>query len=162
MLHDNCILCTLHDAGIGTLWLYTKWTICILRLVHDDHRPNAQFACYRYDYTVLVLFAQIACYGIGTIIFLIVTVSMEYHIIVLITCNFVFQRSIVSVWISFLLVSAVLFAVWVSIRVYRSLEVVGVTICHPFAISAASFELALGLLLESLPGTRIRLGPTYL
>ena len=60
---------------------------------------------------MLVLFAQIACYGFSTIIFLIVTVSMEYHIIVLIARNFVFQRSIVSVWISFLLVSAELFAV---------------------------------------------------
>ena len=82
----------------------------MLRLVHDDYRPNAQFACYRYEYMMLVLFAQLHVMGL-TIIFLIVTMNMEYHIKVLITRNFVFQRSIFSVLISFLLVSAELFAV---------------------------------------------------
>ena len=38
---------TLHDAGIGTWGLYTKWTNCMLQLVHDDYWPNAGFACYR-------------------------------------------------------------------------------------------------------------------
>ena len=73
----------------------------------------------------------IACYGIATIIFLIVTVNMEYSIIVLIARDIVFQTSIVSAWISFLLVSAELFAVCVSIHVNVSLEVVGCTICRP-------------------------------
>ena len=53
----------------------------------------------------------IACYVIGAITFLIVTVNMEYYIIVLIALEFVFKTSIVSAWISFLLVSAELFAV---------------------------------------------------
>ena len=35
------IVDTLHDAGIVTRWLNTKWTICMLQLIHDDHRPNA-------------------------------------------------------------------------------------------------------------------------
>ena len=42
------------------------------------------------------IICTIACYGIGTIIFLIVIVNMEYHIIVLITRYSVFQISIVS------------------------------------------------------------------
>ena len=80
----------------------------------------------------------VACYGIGTIIFLIVTVNMEYHIIVLIARDFVFQTSVVAAWIWFLLVSAELFAVWVSIRVNISLEVVGFTICRPLQLSDCS------------------------
>ena len=124
---------------VSKWWLYTKWTICMLQVwVHCDG-----------------IMCTIACYGMCTIIFLIVTVNMAYHIIVLISLNFVFQRSIISVWISFLLISVELFAVWVSIHVYRSLEVVSFTICHPFAIAAASFDLVLGLRLESSPGSHI-------
>ena len=68
---------------------------CMLQLlVHDDRK-----------------ICTIACSGIGTIIFQIVTVNMEYHIIVLIARYFVFQTLIVSAWIWFLLVSAELFAV---------------------------------------------------
>ena len=54
-------------------------------LVHDD--------CTRYwcQYMMIVPFAQIACYGTVTITFLIVTVNIEYHIIVLITRDFAFQ-----------------------------------------------------------------------
>ena len=45
---------------------------------------------------MIVPFAQIACYGTVTIIFLIVTVNMKYHIIVLIARDFAFQISVVS------------------------------------------------------------------
>ena len=45
---------------------------------------------------MVIPFAQVACYGIVTIIFLIVTVNMEYHIIGLIARDFAFQISIVS------------------------------------------------------------------
>ena len=56
MIHDNCIVYTLHDAGIGTWGSYTKWMICMLQVwVH--------YAC---------IICTIACYGIGRIIFLIV------------------------------------------------------------------------------------------
>ena len=44
----------------------------------------------------VVPFAQISCYGTVTIIFGILTVNMEYHIIVLIACDFAFQILIVS------------------------------------------------------------------
>ena len=37
MIHNNYIVYTLHDAGNGTCGLYTKWTICRLRLVHNDY-----------------------------------------------------------------------------------------------------------------------------
>ena len=48
---------------------------------------------------------------ISTIIFLIVIVDIEYHIVGLIARDYVFQTSIVSVWISFLFVSDKLFVV---------------------------------------------------
>ena len=37
MIHNNYIVYTLHDAGNGKCGLYTKWTICRLRLVHNDY-----------------------------------------------------------------------------------------------------------------------------
>ena len=64
------------------------------------------------------IICTIACNGIWTMIFLIVIVNTEYHIIVL---NSVFQISIVS---------AEYFAVWVSIRVPVALEFVCFTICR--------------------------------
>ena len=36
----------------------------MLQLIYDDHRPNAQFACYRYEYMMLVLFAQLPVMGL--------------------------------------------------------------------------------------------------
>ena len=55
---------------------------------------------------------------------------MEHHIVGLIARDFVFQTSVVSVCFSFLLVSAELYAVWVSIRVYVALEFVGFRNCR--------------------------------
>ena len=46
--------------------------------------------------STLLYHLHFACYGIGIIIFLIVTVNREYYIIVLIAPDFVFQTSIVS------------------------------------------------------------------
>ena len=95
---------------------------CILQvLVHDDCIPNA--LCKLED----------CCNNI-----LIVTVNMEYHIIVLIARDFVFLTSIVLEWIWFLLVSDELFAVWVSTHVNVSLEVVGFSICRPLQLSDCS------------------------
>ena len=37
-MNNNYIVYTLHDAGIGTCGLYTRWTICRLRLVPNDYR----------------------------------------------------------------------------------------------------------------------------
>ena len=37
----------------------------MLQLIHDDHRPNAQFPSYRYEYMMLVLFAQLHVMGLG-------------------------------------------------------------------------------------------------
>ena len=60
---------------VSTWWSYSKCTVCMLQVwVHDT-----------------CVICTIACYGNGTIIFLIVTVNMEYYIIVLITRNFVFR-----------------------------------------------------------------------
>ena len=38
----------------------------MLQLIPDDHRPNAQFACYRYEYMMLVLFARLHVTGVST------------------------------------------------------------------------------------------------
>ena len=106
---------------------------------------------------MIVPFAQLQVMGlIGTIIFLIVTVNMEYHIIVLIARDFVFQTSIGSVWISFLLVAAELFAILVSIHVNGSLEFVSSTICRPLQLpqQASTLDLACD--------SNLRLGPRYL
>ena len=62
---DNCIIDILHDAGVVTWWLNTKWMICMLQLIHDDHRPNAQFACYRCEYMMMVSFVQLHVMGLG-------------------------------------------------------------------------------------------------
>ena len=56
-----------------------------------------------HDLHVTGLYMMIFGHEISAIIFLIVTVNMEYHIVGLIARDFVFQTSIVSVWISFLL-----------------------------------------------------------
>ena len=64
LIHDNSIIDTLHDAGIVTWWLNTKLTICMFQLIHDEHRPNAQFACYRYENMMLVLFAWLHVMGL--------------------------------------------------------------------------------------------------
>ena len=45
--------------------------------------PNARFACYWLVHDDLTIWT-IESYGIGTIIFLIVTANIEYHIILLI------------------------------------------------------------------------------
>ena len=111
-------------------------------LVHDDYISNAELHLTGVS-TWWLYHLHFACYGIGTIIFLIVTVNREYPIIVLIARDFVFQTFIVSAWIWFLLVSAELFAVWVSIHVNVSLEVVCFTICCPLQLSDCSSIFAL-------------------
>ena len=69
-----------HVTNVSTCGLYTKCMICILQVgVH-----YAGIIC------------KIACYGIGTIMSLIVIVNMEYDIIVFIVCDLVFQIWIVS------------------------------------------------------------------
>ena len=50
---------------VNTWWSSAKCTICMLQLIHDDHWPNAQFACYMYEYMMLVLFAQLHVMGLG-------------------------------------------------------------------------------------------------
>ena len=52
-------------AGIVKWWLNTKWTICMLQLIDDDHRPNAQFACYMYEYMMLALPARLHVMWLG-------------------------------------------------------------------------------------------------
>ena len=47
-----------------TWGLFTKCMICMLWLVHDDYRPNAQFACFRCEY-MMVVFAQLHVMGSG-------------------------------------------------------------------------------------------------
>ena len=37
----------------------------MLQLLNDDHRPSAQFACYSYEYMMLVLFARLHVMGLG-------------------------------------------------------------------------------------------------
>ena len=113
---------------VASAWSCTMCSFCMLRLVHDD------FIC------------TIACYGIGTIIFLIVTVNMEYHIIVL---NYRFRpgfldiESFCCIWfISFLLFIAVVFFAWVQFMVSLGLENVQFFNC-PIAISIRLFDLDL-------------------
>ena len=82
--------------------LYTKCTICMLRLVHDG------------------VICAIVCYGIATIISPIVTVNMEYHIIVLYCLQLGFSdiNRFCCIWFfSFLLLIAVGFFVWVRFKV---------------------------------------------
>ena len=87
-----------HD-DYRTWELYTKCTICMLWLVHDVYRTWGLYTkcmicllrLVRHDYI-----CTIACYGTVTIIFLIVTVNMEYHIVVLIAHDFAFQILIIS------------------------------------------------------------------
>ena len=127
-------------TGVSTWGLYTKCTICMLQVLVLN------------DCTI----CTIARHGIGTIIFLIMTVNVEYHIIVRIARDFLFHTSIVSVWILFLLVSAELIAVWVSILVNVSLEFVGLTICRPLQLLLQASTLDLDC------DSNLRLGPTYL
>ena len=70
----------LHVSGVSSWWLSH---------LHKLHVPGVSTWC-------LYHFCTIACYGTVTIIFLIVTVNMEYHIIELIARDFAFQISIVS------------------------------------------------------------------
>ena len=147
-------------------------SLCMLQvLVHRGCIPNARLACYRLVHDEFTIWT-IEIYGIGTIIFLIVTVNNEYHIIVLIACDFVFQISVISIWISFLLVSAELFVVWVSIHVNIALEFVGFTICHPLQLVLQALTLDLywysNFRLWSWTGiwifnwdSDLHLGPTY-
>ena len=68
-----------HVTGVSTKGLYTKCMICMLWLVHEGYRT---YGLYYTKCTICMLhelvhcdgiICTIACYGIGTIIFLIVT-----------------------------------------------------------------------------------------
>ena len=72
-------------------------------------------------------------------IFLIVIVNPEYHIIVLIARYSVLQ----------------FFSRFCGVILQFAFKVEGFTICHPFAIAAASFDLVFGLKLESPAGMHI-------
>ena len=85
------------------------------------------------------IICTIACYGIRRIIFLIVIVNPEDNIIVLIARDSVLQFSSRFYWVV----------------LQFAFEVDGFTIWCPFAIAAASFDLVLGLKLESPLGTHI-------
>ena len=114
LVHDNSIKCPVHVTGVNTWGLYTKCTICMLGQMHDLHVTGVSTIC------------TIAGYGIGTIIFLIATVTLEYHIIVLIARDFVFRhRSFLYgfrffsfllsyLQLEFLSVSTYLLSLWVS------------------------------------------------
>ena len=105
MIYDDCIVDTLHDAGIVTWWLNTKWTICMLQLIMmiilqmcNLHVTGMSTCCLYYlHYCMLQMWVHddgiictIACNGIRAMIFLIVIVNPEYHIIVLIAHDSVF------------------------------------------------------------------------
>ena len=91
-----------HVTGVSTWGLYTKCTICMLRLVHEDYRTWGLYTkcmiCMLHVWVHCAgIICTIACYGIGTIkIFLIVIVNMEYDIIVFIAHDSVFQIWIIS------------------------------------------------------------------
>ena len=90
-----------HVTGVSTWGLYTKCTICMLWLVHEDYRTWRLYTkCMICMLQVWVhcdgIICTIACYGIITIIFLTVIVNIEYHIIVFIPRDSVFQIWIVS------------------------------------------------------------------
>ena len=68
---------------VDTRWWYAKCTICMLQMwVHDDH-----------------IICTIACHEIRTMMFLIVIVNQEYHIIVLIARDSVLQFSSRFCWV---------------------------------------------------------------
>ena len=105
----------------------------------------------------------IACYGVGKIIFLIVTVNMEYHIIVLITRDFVFLD--INHFCMDFFSSRFCWVIWsLSFYLCQHYHISWVGVFHnllSFAITAASFDL--GLLLESLTGTQFcRLQAIYI
>ena len=94
-------LYNVHVTGVSTCGLYTKWTICMLWLVHEDYRTWRLYTkcmiCMLQVWVRYGIICTIACYETGTIIFLTVIVNMEYHIIVFIPHDSVFQIWIVSV-----------------------------------------------------------------
>ena len=116
LLHMKYTRCTCHvkvsayinDVVVST-WKYTICSLCMFQLVHDDYRTWGLYTkCTICMLWLLVhdgFICTIACYGIGSIIFLIVTVNVEY-IIVVTTCHSVFQILIVLLHLV-LLVSAV-------------------------------------------------------
>ena len=133
------------------------------RLVHDD--------CTKCTLHVtgvstwwLYHFCTIACYGTVTIIFLIVTVNMEYHIIVLIARDFAFQISFISAefgfsrfcWVS----CSLCFFAWVRFKVRWSWR-----ICNSLTVQSRlrhksltwtqnlNLDSNLQLVLESSTGT---------
>ena len=94
-------LYNVHVTGISTRGFHTKCMVCMLRLVHEDYRTWELYTnCTSCMLQVWVncdhIICTIACYGIGTIIFLIVIVNMEYDIIVFIARDSMFQIWIVS------------------------------------------------------------------
>ena len=127
-----------HVTGVSTWGFYMKCMICKLRLVHKNYLYN----CMSWDWYNNIL---------------IVIVNMEYHIIVLMARDSVFQISIVSAefgssrfcWVNF----SLCFFAWVC-------SMVRWRICSSLTVWSQ-------LLYESLTGTwtgnlDLQLGPTYL
>ena len=73
----------------------TWWLNLLQMLVHWDYTPKAWFACYSWVYVVLVIFVQLHVMELVQY-FLIVIVNMEYHIIIFIVRDSVFQIWIIS------------------------------------------------------------------
>ena len=73
----------------------STWRLMLQMLVHVDYTPNAWFACYRWEYIVLVIFLQFQVMELVQYL-VIVIVNMEYYIIIFIVRNSVFQLWIVS------------------------------------------------------------------
>ena len=129
-----CMLWLVHD-DYRTWGLYTKCTICMLRLIHDDYRTCGLYTKCTICMLRLVhndYICTIAWYGTVTIIFLIVTVNMEYRIIVLYCSRLGFLDFDRFCWIwffSFLLLIAVGFFAWVRFKVETQGWKVGVGEC---------------------------------
>ena len=153
-----------HVTDISTLGLYTKCMICMLRLVHEDYRTWRLYTkCMICMLQVWVhcdgSICTIACYGIGTIIFLIVIVNMEYHIIVFITRDSVFQIWIVSpeigysrfCWVNF----SLCFFAWVRFKVcWRNCS--SLTVCSQLRYESSTCVRNMDW------HSNLQLGPKYL
>ena len=148
---------------------YTRYTQRIMGLVHINDIVVSTWkhpACSQHVTGVstwgLYSKCTIACYWTVTIKFLIVTVNMEFHIIILISCNFVFRLwSFLHEFRFFSFLPS--FVVCVSLHESGSRWVWGWRMCssltvrshlwHESSTWTRNFELGLGL--ESSTGTHI-------
>ena len=107
--HDDCTcyrcwyMGNIHYAC--SMFRISTWRLYLLQvLIHGYGTSNAQFACYRCEYIVLVLVVQLHVIGLVQS-FLIVIVNIECNIIVLIVRDSLFQFGLFMLNL-FLLVSA--------------------------------------------------------